>query len=381
RASDFYRGEVAAAFNDTPAAEESFKRVLANHPHPAIAKRIHEILGSAALREGRYVLALSETDALLAVDPTDQDAKDTRPLLELLSHYPDEAVEQNGVTTATVQAVEANLPVSINGKTAAYYCDSGANFSLMTVSEAKRCGMEIKDVSGGGQAHDINGNMVSIQIALASSLAVGRIVIHNVAFLVVPDGREPFIDAKPGEAGLIGLPVMLAIGSMKWNQQGKVIVDRSPKPRDIDHANLCLDGLSVIAQASYRNHALPFVLDTGDTSTDLWPKFEQAAQVLIRRSGKVDSYTLSGFAGSEKFDIISIPRLTLLLGGSTVVLAPAHIRKVFKTSATKWFYGNLGVDVLSQYPTLTLDFRTMTLAIGLAQPRHNRMALNRIKHR
>jgi len=50
RASDFYAGEVACAFNDRATCEEKFKNVLAVEPTPPEAKQIHDILANIALR-------------------------------------------------------------------------------------------------------------------------------------------------------------------------------------------------------------------------------------------------------------------------------------------------------------------------------------------
>jgi tetratricopeptide (TPR) repeat protein len=76
---DFYSAEVACAFNDTATCEERFKKVIAAEPDSIAAKQVHHVLAYAAFREGRYGRAFRELDALLAIDPKDDDGKDTRP--------------------------------------------------------------------------------------------------------------------------------------------------------------------------------------------------------------------------------------------------------------------------------------------------------------
>lgn len=133
---DFYAGEVACAFNDTTTCENEFKNVLAVAAQSTTAKQIHDILANVALREDRYAHCLREIDALLAIDPNDSDAKSTRPFIEALSHFPDQAVQLSGPNKASVQMDGGRLPLLINGKKASYFFDTGANLSILSESEA-----------------------------------------------------------------------------------------------------------------------------------------------------------------------------------------------------------------------------------------------------
>jgi len=373
QASDFYSGEVACAFNDTAACEEKFKLVLAAEPKSPAAKRIHHMLAYAALREGRYARALREMDALLALDPQDGDAKDTRPFVEGLSHFPDQAVEVSSATRATVQMNDGKLPLLINGKKASYFIDTGANLSTLAESEVLRLGMEMRDVKSEGGSTDINGSRVLFRIALARSLSVGGVALNNVAFLVTSNGQPPFADMEPGERGLIGLPVLLALRSVKWSREGTFEADRSPKPEniaaanvvaaDMAAANLCFDDLMLITTATFEQHQLPFVLDTGAVTTDLWPKFASVASELIRKSGSHEARAVTGMGGEQTFEAISIPKVILRVGGEPVVLQPAHVLKTQQRPVGEWFYGNLGIDLLGQARTVSFDFRTMRLRL------------------
>jgi hypothetical protein len=360
---DFYSAEVACAFNDTATCEEWFKKVIVAEPNLISAKQIHHVLAYAALREGRYGRAFREIEALLAIDPKDDDAKNTRAFFDVLSHFPDQEVQESGTSKATVQTDGGKLPLLINGRKASYFFDTGANLSTLSESEALRLGMEIKDVNAAGGSADINGNRVVFRVALAKSLALGGIALNNVAFLVANNEQQPFVDMEPGQRGLIGLPVLRAFGSIKWSRAGIVELDGSPRRANMAAANLCFDDLSLIAEASFEQHALPFVLDTGATTTDLWPKFAGVARDLIRKSGTPGSQTVTGMGGSQKFDATSIPKVILRLGGRSVVLQPAHILKTQQKAETRWFYGNLGIDLLGQAQDVAIDFRTMTLEL------------------
>jgi tetratricopeptide (TPR) repeat protein len=218
--TDFYSGEVACAFNDTATCEERFKKVVATQPNSIAAKKVHHVLAYAAFREGRYGRALREIDALLAIDPKDDDANDTRPFFEALSHFPDQAVQEGRIRKAAVQMDDGKLPLLINERKASYFFDTGANLSTLSESEVLRLGMEIKDVNASGGSGDINGNRVAFRVALSKSFSLGGIVLNNVAFLVASNEQQPFVDMEPGQRGLIGLPVLRAFGSIKVESRG-----------------------------------------------------------------------------------------------------------------------------------------------------------------
>jgi hypothetical protein len=360
--SDFYAGEVAWTFNDTPTCEERFKTVLAVEPKSNTAKQIHHILAYAAMREGRYGRSLREMDALLAIDPNDSDAKSTRPFIEALSHFPDQAVlQRSGTDKVTVQMEDGRLPLVINGKKAGYFIDTGANLSTLSESDALLFGMEIYEVKSTGA--DINGNRVLFRIARAKSLALGSVELRNVAFLVVAKDAQPFVDMEPGQRGLIGLPVLLELGSVTWNREGAFEADLSPSGRNLSAANICFDDLNLITEARFEGHAYPFVLDTGAVTSDLWPRFAGVARDLMRTSSTHESHTVTGVGGGQKFESTSIPKVVLELGGKSVVLQPAHIVETQQGTTSKWFYGNLGVDLLRQAETVTINFKAMTLKL------------------
>jgi predicted aspartyl protease len=359
QAPEFYQGQVACAFNELTACEQKFKKVLAVNPKGKEAEQVHRTLAAVALRQGQYKRCLQEVDALLALNPNDSDANGSRPLIEALSHFPDLQVQ--GANAAAAQLEDGRLPVLINGQKASYYFDTGANLSVMSQSEAERLGMKIQDVNSG--ATDISGNKVSFRIALAKSLALGDLQLTNVAFLVSSNDQQPFVDMPPGQRGLIGLPILLAFGSVTWNANGLFKADNSAASVKLPSANICLDDLDLITQASFDHHALPFVLDTGAETTALWPKFADVAGRLIRHSGASEHHTVEGMGGKQDFEVTSIPKLVLELGGKPVVLQPAHILKVQQRDTAKWYYGNLGIDLLKQAQSITINFKTMMLEL------------------
>lgn len=358
---DFFAAQVACAFNDTTACEDKLKKILATHADPARTKQIHQILAAVALREGRYRRTWQEINALLAIDPNDSDARGSRPLVEVLRYFPDQAVQ--GDNKATTQLDGGKLPILINGHKASYFFDTGANLSVLAESEAARFGMEVQNVAADQVSKDISGNKVSFRVALAKRVSLGGIELSNVAFLVSSDDQQPFVDLEPGHRGLIGLPILSAWGSVAWTRGGMFEADRSPTQANPSAANLFFDDLDLITQARFENHVLPFILDTGAANSELWPKFADAAHDLVRTQGTQESHTVMGMGGNQEFEVTSIPKVMLILGGMPVALEPARILKTQQRDAGKWFCGNLGIDLLGQAEQVIIDFRKMTLVL------------------
>jgi predicted aspartyl protease len=361
-ASDFYAGQVACAFNQITTCEEKFKKILAVKPKSSAAKRIHQILAAVALREGRYEQALHEIDALLAIDPKNTDARDSRPLLEVLSHFPNQGVQAGADSKAAVLMEDGKVPLTINGRPAAYLFDSGANLSVLSESEAVRLGTEIQRFRS-EDAKDINGNKVSFRIALLKP-GIGRYSAAHVGFLVADNDQQPFPDrAQPGNAAS-RIASTVSVGGSDLDPRRRVFEAEQVTCRgEPVRSDIWFDDLDLIVQAQFEQHTLSFVLDTGAESSDLWPKFAKTARSLIRKSANREFHTVTGMGGAKKFEIISIPKVVLQLGGKSVTLQPAHVLTNQERSIGKWFYGNLGIDVLQQAQRVTIDFRKMTLQL------------------
>lgn len=366
--SDFYAGEVACAFNDIAKCEQRLRDVLASKPDPDTAKQVHNILAGVALRQGQYRRALQEIDALLVISPSDTDARESRPIAEAMSRFPDQSVQ--GASRANIRMDKDKLPLLINGKKASYSFDTGANLSVISELDALQFGMEIQNVKSGSR--DINGNSVLFRVALAKDVDLGGIELKNVAFLVADKTQQPFVDMQAGERGLIGLPVLWALGSLKWNRDGALELDRSPEAANPSTANMCFDDMNVITLVRFANHELPFILDTGADSSDLWPKFGDIASDLIRTSGSHATHAVTGMGGEQKYEITTLPKVALELGGLSVRLAPAHVLNTNQRDVAKWFYGNLGIDLLQQAQSVTMNFKTMALHLDGSTAQHKK---------
>ena len=357
-ASAFYQGAVACAFNDARRCVNKFREVFNSAPKSDEAVEAHRTLASAYFTRGEYRKALAQVDAILALRPTDADALGGHPVLAALADTPDQRIAGRHTT---LQLQDGGLPFSINGVQATYWFDTGAELSVLAESEAKRFGLRALQASV--QAGDVNGTQVNMRIAVADELSIGSIRIKHVAFLVLPDKQPPFDQQSPGSRGLIGLPVLLAFERFVWRADKTFEIGPESAHQAMSHAGLCFDGNHPLVQVAYENRALAFTLDTGATNTDLYPPFASTFPELIRSATKTDSYKMEGVGGAKYMEAATLESLNLSIGGFPVVLKSAGVLLKPTTDASRFFAGNLGIDLLQQARQTTFDFKAMTLTL------------------
>jgi len=354
----FYRGAVACAFNDLRRCEKKFRDVFNSAPRSDDAVEAHRILASAYFTHGEYKKALAQVDAILGIRPTDGDALGGRPVLAVLSDTPD---QQLAGRHSTVQLEDGGLPFSINGVHATYWFDTGAELSVLTESEAKRFGLRVLPTSV--QVGDVNGTQVNTRIAVADELSIGSIRMKHVAFLVLPDNQPPFNEQSPGSRGLIGIPVLLAFETFVWGADKSFEIGTKSSLKNAPHAALCFDGNHPVVQVAYDKQPLAFALDTGATNTDLYPPFASAFPELIRSATKTDSYKMEGAGGAKYMEAATLESLKFSIGGFPATLKSVGVLLKPTTDASRFFAGNLGIDLLQQAHKTTFDFKAMTLTL------------------
>lgn len=360
----FYRGAVKAAFNQSKQAQEDLEAVIRATPHTREAYEAHELLAGLFLRAGLYREALAQTEAMLAENPAAEDARNVRPLLQVLSETPDQAVERKKASTFRMRIDGGNIfvPITINNGSAEYAVDTGAAVSLLSESEATRLGLAVRKIDT--RMEDMSGAGTGASVAVAQSVTIGDTRLTHVAFYVLADNQPPFADLPPSKRGIIDIPVILALESLRWNPRaGTFSCGFTSRPGVSRQSNLAFEGAMPLTQVLFQHKPLEFSLDTGAQSTDLYPSFAKAFAKIIRASGRRETHKLTGIDGSANFDSVVLPSVTLQVGADGVLLKPAHVLLVEHSSTSSMYFGNLSMDLLNQARNITLDFRSMRLTL------------------
>ena len=317
------------------------------------------------MRAGQYSKAVSVEKEQIAARVGKPATDGDRASIALLSQLPDMTVTARGSSTLQYEMRGANLsvPISINDKPANFVLDTDANMSTLSESEAKRLGMSILDgtVAVVGVTGDTKAGG---RMAVAQDFTIGKFHFKNVAFFIIGDDQEPFVDFPAGKRGIIGMPVILALQTLRWRHDGKIEIGFASPARDLSRANICFNNEDPVTQIEFQHHKLEFVMDTGGEDSELWPPFAKEFAGLLNQVGKKDSTTLMGFEGSKDVDVVTLPEVRFTLGGFNGVFRSAPVLMKPTVALSNWYYGRAGMDLLNQTQSATIDFHALTLTLN-----------------
>ena len=352
-----YRGAVEASQNRIGAAQKTLRKVIQGDPHSREAYEAHDLLGNLYFRNGLYLEALTELEADRAEKPDAADVNNALPLFRALAESPDmKIVRRRSMRLMRVGDEHSALPIRINGKPVTYGFDTGAAISVMGESDAKLLGLTVKHVSTTlteASGSDIPG----FSIAMAKDLEIGGLHLQNVAFFVLQDTGEPFVNVPVGSRGLIGLPVLIAMQTVRWESGGGFVMGGHSAATASQ--NLLFTEQTPVIQAQVKEKTLSFSLDTGAVDTDLNESFAKKFPELVV-AGTKETRPITGLGGSNTYDSVLLGPVTFRVGGLDITLKSPH---VFVSHSLGKFDGNMGNDILNQAKAVTLNFRAMTLKL------------------
>jgi len=149
-----------------------------------------------------------------------------------------------------------------------------------------------------------------------------------------------------GRRGLIGIPVILGLRSLRWAQDGFVEIGIRSPSTDHRKSNLFFDGDHLVVAAQLGRQPILASLDTGAETTDLYAAFAKQFEDLLTQAGRKDTTEVRGVGHAETFDSITLPELKLNIGQLDTVLRPAHV--LLKQIGARRCVGNFGLDLLKQ---------------------------------
>jgi len=356
-ASAFHRGELALAFRDWPQAEKEFSAAMKPGADPLQAfeagwglLQIYDLSGRR--KDGRALLSRLELlmQSLKGAHTIDPSAyrgfESIRAQLAALSGYPDQAVTARGRSRLTYGEVANQLivPLLVEGTPANYIIDTGAEACTVSVAEARRLGLEVHAASVPMEVpykHDAH----ATGIAVARDVVIGNFHLRNVSFLVTPEDDT---------AGTIGLPLLLALETLRWSSDGIMEFGFPPQARNVGDANLCLVGSLLFTRAEIGSRPLVMLFDTGSYGSFLFPRFAQDFPRMIETTAAASTADLQGTTLAEA---------ALRVGGLRTPLRPAPVLSKDVLEDASWAHGWLGMDLLGQARSVTLDLAAMKLTL------------------
>jgi hypothetical protein len=357
RGPALYRGVVAAVFNDDRGAEHLLQSVIVSAPRSDEAYEAYEWLAHIYFRTGRYRRFIADMEARWEAFPNKSELKDERRAVVGFRGLPDQVLGKFRPSILRHEPGKIFIPVSINKNPATYFFDTGAWVNCMSESEAKRLGLGIHDTDG--TLNTGTAVRVGFRTAVAPEVVVGDIHFNNVSFAVFSDDQEPWSDLPISRRGLIGIPIILGLRSLRWSQEGVVEIGTKSASADARASNLFFDDDHLVIEGQLGPRKILATLDTGAQTTDLYENFAKEFASLVAEAGMKDTTEVRGVGHAESFDSITMPELKLNVGHLDVVLRPAHV--LLKQIGAKCCAGNFGMDLLRQGRAFKIDFGAMRL--------------------
>jgi hypothetical protein len=200
-------------------------------------------------------------------------------------------------------------------------------------------------------------------MAVARDIVIGKMHFHNVSFAVFPDDQEPWSLVPKNERGIIGLPIMVAMGNFAWSADGTIRAAEKSQPLKVQHSNLFFDGgKRPVVTATFEGTDVFMSLDTGAMNTDVYSGFARTFPEYLAQHGTKSTNEIRGIGGTETFEAIHIPELPLTVGGQQVSLKSVSVMTEHETWR-KWVVANLGKDLLMQTGGFRIDFGAMSLSL------------------
>jgi len=357
----FYRGALGVTFNQgIRKAESHLRAVIKAAPASQEAYQAYEWLSHLYFYSGQYKRLVSTMEARWAAFPGRPWQEEEKREIAGYRGLPDQVTVS--VRPATLQHEEHSIfiPLSVNGKEASFFFDTGAWPNVMSAAEAQRLGLRMTGVSG---SMGTMTNRTTFRTAVADELVVGGVRLKNVSFTIFPDDQEPWSLVPLGRRGLIGIPVILAFRTLRWAQDGTVRIGEKPAPFDVRQANLIFDNDHLATSVRLEGHTSWVALDTGAETTNLYGELARQFPSVLK-SGKKSTTQVRGMGGAESYESVILPELTFEIGGMKATL---RSQNVLMNRGTRAYIGNLGLDVLQQGRAFKLDFTAMRLELEAAR--------------
>ncbi len=363
----FYRGAVSNKFNRLSSAISYLQNYLKRMrgKNDARLADCYELLANSYLRSYEYRKAAGVYKTLIALMKEKGDSgkvlayENAFQICSAFSDVPRQTVAFDGDSKITLSRniVGVQIPIEINGQSVPFIFDTGANISTVTASFAAKLGLKIIEASI--LVGSITGNKVKSRLAVAPAMKIGNATVRNVVFLVFEDKDLLISQINFQINAIVGFPVIEALKEITITRGGEVFIPaRAGKRAD---QNLCLDDLTPLIAGVYKGKRLAFTFDTGANSSSLYPPFFKAYEEEIKATGISQPEKITGAGGSKDIPAYRVDNIAMTFSGREARLTSVKVLTQETLDNSRYFYGNLGQDLIRQFEKMTLNFEAMSI--------------------
>lgn len=250
-----------------------------------------------------------------------------------------------------------NVSVTIKNDSLDFAFDTGAEFSVIVESLARKYGVKIfedKVRVGTATSKIVEGHMG------LSDIKLGNIELKNVVFLVLSDSLLTFNNGLYVIKGIIGFPVIYAFKEFTIKDDEVFLVSHKNQ-KSIDR-NFAIYGQSIRIRVIANNDTLPFLFDSGNTSTNLSSSFFARYKNEIIGKCKKENVETGGAGGMVKTEAFIFDSIAISAGNSILTMHSIKIYPEESMSYDKFVYGSFGQDYINKFSEMNMNFTTMNIS-------------------
>lgn len=367
--AEFYIGAVDNVFNRLESAIVRLRSYLdagraAGRDRP-LDKQAWILLADSYRRSGLYKRSAEVQWLILerygsVLDAGEKTNRESQYVLwSAVADVPPQTVEIQGESVISME--NRIFPVRIKDRDFFFSYDTGASLSVLYQSAAEELGLPL--LGEGIKIESGTGRWLNARLAVAPELRLGRAVVRNAVFLVLPDDFFPVRRVRPGVArrGLIGAPVLVALKEFSETRDGRLIIPASPRPRPVQ--NMFFYGTKPITEPVYQGARLRFFVDTGSSETFLYPPFFRRYRNEIQSRSALLESKMGGVGGERTVPMHILGEFAFRAGGRDLSLKKIVVHTQTTHSITETFDGTLGRDVLIPCSRMIFNFESMSFIL------------------
>lgn len=331
-----------------------------------------DTLADDYLKSFRYRDASRAYEQLVAkyldeLEPSErQDVQDDAATVKLLNRVPTQRIRWRGaVNVATHKSALGTFDtkLTINGVTAPWILDTGANFSVVSNSFAKRLG--ITALPGTAQTKGSSGAENAVHVGLLPTIDIGGATLSNVVVLIFPDEN---LKIQTGEkesyqiSGILGYPVFESLGEVTFTRKGEFLAGSSAISGG-PFSHMFMYKLAPLLECGVHGKERLFAFDTGASgSTFFVPYYREFTQDF--EGMKLARKRTSGAGGEKELSAYVLRTTILAVASRDIVLHDVPVFPKALGNGRDRTYGNLGRDLVAGFESFTLDFGQLRFWLG-----------------
>ena len=362
----YYNVFVAKAFGKHDQSNEYVDNLLKNHHQMLNGTMIVKLLDVKAsnkiykyqYKEASEIYTQILNNHIELLDSSDiANYKNLQALFGSIASVKPQIVHKNKDASISANRNAFNhlmTPVKGNAVMDSFIFDTGANFSTISESQAKK--MNFKIINTKIDVGSSTKTVVESKLAVADSFYVGDILFENVIFLVLPDSQLTFPQINYAIKGIIGFPVIHQLDEVHLHKNGMITVPEKHKESKL--ANMFFEGLNPVVKVYSDNDTLLFTFDTGAKSSELSMKYFTEHEERVKSKGEFQTNQSGGVGGVNSINEYMLRNFPMKIGSKSLILSQIPVT-LEEYGFNKYFDGNLGQDAINQFNRLIINFEQM----------------------